>query len=265
MIRRDSGDNWLLISQVDHARIAGELAAAWEPADFEGVPRDELLWAIAHHDDGWATWEECPRIEPGIGRPYDFTEMPMEQSTAIWTRSIARCARGEGHAGVGASSLGGAWVSRHFCVLAEHARESRSGNRADVAAVEQFLAEQGAFRQSVDVPRGSGGGRSVGGEDAVETGYRWVRFFDRISLWLCCAERVQQWRVESPLNRSITFRPDGGLRVRCSPYPLSVPRLELPVSARVVRAARWESQEAFDEAWSGSERVPLRWTIEAEA
>src|SRR5262245_14152569 len=80
MIRREvklSGDTalWLLISQVDHARVSGELVRNWKE---EFSP--EVVEAIAHHDDGWATWESVPKLNPAIGAPYSFLEMPVAEA-----------------------------------------------------------------------------------------------------------------------------------------------------------------------------------------
>ena len=92
MIRREAGENWLLISQVDHAHLAAEMATAWEtPA----LPEpDGLLPAIRDHDEGWREWERLPDIDPQTGLPRNFTEMPASEAVRIWSRSIETCRRG---------------------------------------------------------------------------------------------------------------------------------------------------------------------------
>lgn len=95
MIRRDAHDRRLLISQVEHARLAADLAEAWrDPQLLEFPQRLELLSAIRHHDDGWAGWEQAPTLNAD-GAPRDFTEMPMPVATDIWSRSIDACAESE--------------------------------------------------------------------------------------------------------------------------------------------------------------------------
>jgi hypothetical protein len=139
MIRRDDGRDWLLISQVDHARLAGEIAAVWGSAAVPSLPVPELLVpAVRDHDEGWRDWERRPQVDPDTGRPRDFTEMPMAVSTAIWGRSIEACA---------GSPLGGLWVSLHFCWLAEKAWENRRDRPEELAAVESFLDDQAARQQ----------------------------------------------------------------------------------------------------------------------
>lgn len=117
MIRRDitlddGTASWLLISQVEHARISGELARAWN----EPYP-EEVIEAIKHHDDGWAKWEAAPQLDPVRGRPLSFTEMAVTDAIYIWNGSIA-AARQIG-------PLAGAIVAGHFISLAsgsEHAK-----------------------------------------------------------------------------------------------------------------------------------------------
>lgn len=95
MIRRESGDRWLLISQVDHAHLAGEIASVWGNDRIPYLPEvDCLLPAIRDHDEGWQEWERLPDIHPETHWPRNFTEMAPEEATRIWTRSIEICRRG---------------------------------------------------------------------------------------------------------------------------------------------------------------------------
>src|SRR5687768_8556541 len=94
MICRETNDGWLLISQVDHARLAGDLAAAWGNETVPGLPLAEwLVPAIRDHDEGWRNWEAAPTVTDE-GRPRPFTEMPAAEAAAIWDVSIEVCASG---------------------------------------------------------------------------------------------------------------------------------------------------------------------------
>ena len=113
MIRRDVAPPpaWILISQIDHARLAARLAEHWGAGEFPALwPAAELLWAIEHHDDGWRDWDLAPGVDPDSGQPRSFTEMIPADSLAIWTASI-ETAR---HAGPLETYV----VAGHFCVLA---------------------------------------------------------------------------------------------------------------------------------------------------
>ncbi len=106
MIRRemmlaDGAAIWLLVSQVEHAHVSGEVVQHWRDAFSPDVAE-----AVCHHDDGWATWEAAPKMNPEVGGPYSFLEMPLAESLTIWDESIA--------AGRKFGPLAGWMVAGHF-------------------------------------------------------------------------------------------------------------------------------------------------------
>jgi hypothetical protein len=102
---------WILISQIDHARLSGQLAEYWGAQGYSPLsPRDELLWAINHHDDGWGEWEQTPDVDPKSGHPRSFTEMELGDALVIWTASIESARQ--------AGNLEAYLVAGHFCALA---------------------------------------------------------------------------------------------------------------------------------------------------
>lgn len=180
MIRRnfplgETPTDWLLISQVEHARISHQLAAEWKDL-LPGAPepvRDELLAAILHHDDGWAPWERKPTLDPAEGRPYDFTEMPPAEAQAIWTRSIEAC-RAIG-------PLAGWVVTSHFMALQNKADD-------DYAVWRPWLTEQ-QERQAAWLDEWRDADERNTPELAEMCLYL-LQIFDWLSLWLCCRAPV---------------------------------------------------------------------------
>ena len=72
MLRMETETGWWLITHPDHARLAGDFAAAWGNACFrKPEPRDRVLKGIAQHDDGWAARDAHPPSR-GKGSPVDF-------------------------------------------------------------------------------------------------------------------------------------------------------------------------------------------------
>lgn len=169
MIRRnltldDGTQFWLLISQVAHARISGELTSAWqEPFT------DEVIDAVTRHDDGWAKWEAAPQLDIKRGRPLSFTEMVVADAIVIWDDSI--------DAGRRIGRLAGALVAGHFIGLArgsEHAAQSpaREWLQRRAADRENWLAQ---WRNE-----------SLSNSDALaDSGQRMLLTADLLSLWLC--------------------------------------------------------------------------------
>ena len=127
---------WALIPQIEHARLAHDLAANWH-----GLPLDDrllqemILPTIAHHDDGWSAWDAAPQIDPTSGRPYSFLDMPHEESLKIWTKSIDAV-----------ESIGplAQWlVAQHFSQLLASAPSSNESSAEESEPIaKQWIAEQ---------------------------------------------------------------------------------------------------------------------------
>lgn len=268
MIRRDDDGHWLLISQVDHARIAAEIAAVWgnERVATLLLP-DQLVPAIRHHDDGWQEWSKSPRIDRETGEPRNFTEMPMREATGLWSKSIAVCSgradtlRQADDAAGRLSDLGGLWVSRHFCWLAERALESRQDDVEECRALERFLDAQSqlqaelrrqAVRDFEECDVGS----------LIEIGFRYLQFFDGLSLWLCCAERSEPLDFELPDGQTVRLDPQSSSRITVTPYPLSVERLELAVQARRIPIRRFLDDNDLHAALRDAPQIRLEWRLD---
>lgn len=252
MIRRKNDHDWLLIAQADHARIAADIARAWRfLSDCVTHRREELLAAVKGHDDGWPAWETAPTIDPRTGRPRDFTEMPMEDATRIWSESINLCA--------GFSPWSGLWVSRHFCWLAQRALESRD-SASDAEALDEFLGAQARLRESLRQKVGDDETRA--NVDSIEqAGYRWVQFFDLLSLWICCAERTQPRRFSIAGGDSVTATPGESGVVRFNRNVLCHSPLELQTDALRVPVRRFQDDAELQRSLQAAPRVSLTWRL----
>ena len=253
MIRRDitaedGRPAWLLVPQIDHAELAGRLADVWRlegllpalrPAEIMG----NLRTAVHRHDDGWLDWDARPGIDPKLGRPVNFDEMRLADSLAIWSRSIVQAAaRGP---------LIGYFVAGHFTRLLRRFDSWRNDPAMECLARE-FLTEYddemdrwlGEQRQS----QPASADRRHEQLELARRGVSYLQLFDAISLWLCCAERQEPWRVEMAGGENWTFSPvasavQGRPQVRIEPWPLGEPECELAVRGRVVPRAHYASTD----------------------
>ena len=93
MIVYDEGESWRVVTQPDHARFAGELVALWREHGLPDHPRrDDLLFAVREHDNGWREADAAPRWNAAAGRPHDFLSVPDEVKLEVWRRGPRRFA-----------------------------------------------------------------------------------------------------------------------------------------------------------------------------
>jgi len=259
MIRRNAmGTNgqarWILISQIDHAHISGQLAAAWQGIDLlAGSDRDELIFAIDHHDDGWAAWDQNPRVDARTGRPRQFTEMQLTDSLNIWTRAIEAAAE--------AGPLAGYAVAGHFIYLMRTASAWCEKDTTDALLARHWVADFEAKQTKWLAARQSTGQVAQAyemGQTAVAT----LQLFDVLSLWLCCAERTTPAQFCLPNESTVTLTPESSdriSRISIGPWPFAADRLDLSVPGRSIPARAY--QNAADLADTECEAVTLVWRL----
>lgn len=258
MIRRDlpadgrAPARWVLIPQIEHARLAGRLAEHWGADGFAPLrPRDEVLWAVYHHDDGWRAWDSLPGVDPARGEPRAFTEMEIDDSLAIWSGSIDGAAR--------AGKLEGYLVAGHFCALARRSAAWKNSNPAWPQA-EEFVSHYESRLDSwleawqQQDPRANT-------MAVAKLALAQLQFFDLLSLWFCCALATETDVVPTPAGGKLTLTPENSQHLRLSPWPLVVERLNLEVPGMIVPVDHYGSREELTAA--PSKPVLLHWELRA--
>jgi hypothetical protein len=182
---------YLLISQPDHARLSGELAALFR-APFLPKVSQSMAKAIAAHDDGWSrrfAFERDLQGDPprtDTGRPQHFMQVTVEESLAAWTGSIK--AAGE------VSRLGEYMVSAHFSRIGRTRVQAELDTPEDVRHLEGFIAEEEEWQAKHEGELGLT-------KEQLSEYVDLLQFCDLLSLYLCCgstqaAEFPQQFRGE---------------------------------------------------------------------
>lgn len=94
MIIRPDGFSLLLITQPDHAALAGRLMRAWRSDGLiDSARRPQILVAIEEHDNGWRDVDEAPLVDASTGRLLDFVEAPAAVRQGLWPQGVARLSR----------------------------------------------------------------------------------------------------------------------------------------------------------------------------
>src|SRR5687768_7604223 len=101
MIRRQQGDDWLLITQHDHALLAGELAEHFGNDRFAPPdPMESVLKGVRLHDSGWPLHDDNEPTLNARGEPLDVFEVSRPIALKVWQASVDRAAAQDPYAGL---------------------------------------------------------------------------------------------------------------------------------------------------------------------
>ena len=163
MIVAPAGGRLLVVTQNDHAHLAGELLALWRADGLPSHPRRrELLFAAREHDNGWAEADSAPICDRASGRPRDFMTVSRETRQAIWRRGTRRYTEREPYASL---------------LIVRHAVRLHRALRADPAWAD-LLADW----QQLEAELMASSGASAA---EVESDDRWIELADLLSLAAC--------------------------------------------------------------------------------
>jgi len=229
MIIRPSIDHLLLVTQPDHAALAGAVMAAWRA---DGLPehpeREEVLLAVREHDHGWLDADAAPTVDPATGAPEDFLDAPVDVRQAVWPRGTARLAGAHPYAAA---------------LVAHHALNVYRRHRNDAAWQPFFAGMERARGDALhDVPAGRRAG--------WPGDYRFLFLGDLISL-VFCHGWTQPFEAES--HRLIL----AGTTLEVTPDPFEGGEVPLAVPARRIPARRYESDEDLRRTLAAAPTVML--------
>lgn len=174
-------DEYLVVTQPDHARLSGAFAAAIDRNRLPYVT-DEIVAAIETHDIGWLQIDGAapnPVLPPydSNGRLRSFITTPPTIFVEAWTASIAHAER------IGPAA--GLMVSQHFESLAKFRLQRTQDTLDDTARLHHFLAQESARQNRL---------RRSADESTSAQLLNLLQFCDVISLYVCCGlESAQEF------------------------------------------------------------------------
>lgn len=203
MIVRTLHDSILLITQPDHARLAGRVIE--RASTLANRPRSQsILRAACGHDNGWVEPDAAPIVLPGTGRIADFINAPAELRQGVWLRGVTTLSDDP-------------WAA----ALAAHHAIAVYDRFHDDPAWMPFFDRMASIRDGLI----GGYGRSL---DDLRADYWFVRLADLISLSFCTGSTDSflhgDWKVQLAGSR-VVVTPDifGGVSV-----PMEIDALLLP-------------------------------------
>lgn len=236
MVVQPRADALRCIAQATHGRLSGAIAAAWSTPARETVA-ERLVSAIARHDDGWASTDRAPILDPLRGVPYDFMTLPVEERLAIYATGIDALEVSD--------PLAATLASMHFSAF------------VDASAHPEFAAREAARRERLAADPG-----------AAADGYGLLQQLDLLSLLLCLrqpgsdADAWPRWsrtpvRVDGVVH-ALEWR--GEWVAALVPSPLREP-VTFELAYVDLRRAPFESQRALLAEWDAAPRATSTLTL----
>ncbi|MCZ2859105.1 DUF3891 family protein [Blastococcus sp. VKM Ac-2987] len=259
-----------LVEQVEHGRVAGELAGAWGNEEFEvPTPLHSVRTAAARHDEGWRAWDARVLFDELERRPLHFTDIDAGEHIRLYRQGVEQVSLADVYSGVlvGMHWTGlyrGRWSAPGAAARVGRSPEDRRLQDEVVAAEEQRWIGAKRLAWTDDEPR------SVF-ETQLWHNYELLQFWDLLSLYLAVTppdeagtEGVppQPWGpqlrrlehgTEPVLLPPVPLRPGGGRiavtasvrapgTVALDPFPFRAP-LEVAVERVLVPDRGWSHEE----------------------
>ncbi len=274
MLRMETETGWWLITHPDHARLAGDFAAAWGNAAFcKPEPRARVLKGIARHDDGWAARDARPAItrdgKPSafsvelVGKYSAFEEIDLEDYLAVRERAVATIAAEDAYAAL--------LISMHtYSLLAEHADRSTIAPEK-LPLLDRFLANQRNAQRELRSAIASDATMAPQGkmDQTIAEHFRLLQACDNLSLLSCVAySRPANLLHPLPLSSGgaseVQVFPVGPRRFLLSPWPFSEPELTFCFPARRVEGRIFGSSADLTAAFSAAEAKTIAVTLTSQ-
>jgi hypothetical protein len=259
MLRMESETGWWLITHPDHARLAGDFAAAWGNAHFrKPEPRARVLKGIACHDDGWAARDAHPSItrqgKPSafsielVGKYSAFEEIDIEDYLAVRDRAVRIIAEEDPYAGL--------LISMHtYNLLTAHADRSTIAAEG-LVLLDAFLDR---LREYQDQLRGSiASDASLADADKsderVIEHFRLLQACDNLSLLTCVtfdgpANLLHPLALSGGGTAEVQVAPIGSRHFRLSPWPFEGREVRVTFPARHITGKLFADSRTLEEAF----------------
>jgi len=247
MLVRADGDGTIVIGQLSHAWLSGQLARAWGNDAFPGAhPREEVALGAEQHDIGWARVDLAPPFNASTGLPRNFPELTVDEHLAIWRHAPDLLESQSLHAALVVSLHGRSLSELRARAAPEQAPPLEEHIRDERARQDRLCEVLGVADSELEQTR------------------RQMWTWDGISLALC-----NQWRpfaakdvpgYDGLVELELRDRGDGTVTI--DPWPLASERVEVRCEARRI-GARYDDEAQMRLALERARPVALRFVLAA--
>ncbi len=249
IVRNQTDGTVVMITQNDHAKLAGLFAAHWGNRQFERPrPYVAMMRAAQYHDGGWLRYETNPYLDPATGTSPSYQQVPNNASQlTAYQWAIDMLTDVDSYSGLLASKhRTGLWQSRYGAITQPPARPARALSD-DIKA---FIARNEARQQVI-----------AAGLDRAEiaVNYNLLQVWDLLSLYICSHDQHQEHIIApaptayaAASGVSLTLTPLAPTTIRIDPYPFDDTPLEAALVYRQLPQSALRDADCFKAAYFGA-------------
>jgi len=244
IVRYESDGGVVMITQNDHAKLAGFLAAHWGNAGFERPrPWVSTVRAAHYHDSGWFRYETNPVLIEG--KTPSYRQVPADAAQgAAHQSAIDMLYDVDPYTGLLVSKHRTGLMQSRYGVIAEP--EQGAGRKLDAAA-QDSIARAEAKQKAVEAGLDRG---------EVAVNYSLLQVWDLLSLYICSNERLMPYTIAPAPTRyaggegaRLALTPVAPSRITIDPYPFDQPELDIGVLHRRLPQSGFRDADDFHTAY----------------
>ena len=186
IVRNQSDGSVVMITQNDHAKLAGLFAAHWGNQTFERPrPYTSMMRAAQYHDGGWLRYETNPYLDTATHKSPSFQQVPTDTAQlAAYQWAIDMLTDVDSYTGLMVSKhRTGLWQSRYGAITQPPPGPPRKLS----GEIEDFITRNEARQHVI-----------TAGLDRheVAVNYNLLQVWDLLSLYICTHEHHKEHVIE---------------------------------------------------------------------
>lgn len=240
----------MMITQSDHAKLAGLFAAHWGNRMFERPrPHASMMRAAQYHDGGWLRYETNPYLDPATGKSPSYQQVPNDApQLAAYQWAIDMLTDVDSYTGLMVSKhRTGLWQQRYSAIT----QPPPGPPRKLTSEVEDFIARNEARQHVI-----------TAGLDRheVAVNYNLLQVWDLLSLYICSNEQHKD-HVIAPAPTAyaaggsgvaLKLTPTSPATIAVDPFPFDQAPLEAAVVYRQLSQSALHDADTFKAAYFGA-------------
>jgi Protein of unknown function (DUF3891) len=250
IVRNQSDGSVVMITQNDHAKLAGLFAAHWGNQQFERPrPYVSMMRAAQYHDGGWLRYETNPYLDPATGKSPSYQQVPNDAAQlAAYQWAIDMLTDVDNYSGLMVSKhRTGLWQSRYGAITQPPPGPPRKLS----SDIEDFIARNEARQHVITT-----------GLDRheVTVNYSLLQVWDLLSLYICSHERHKEHVIgpaptayaSGSSGAALKLTPTAPGTIAIDPYPFDRVPLETAVVYRALPGSALHDADTFKAAYFGA-------------